>query len=272
MNSRRDTERKHYCNNCGNTGHSFNRCMEPITSLGVITYRYNPKRNAFEYIMINRKDSLGFVDLIRGKYNVHNIMYLRNIINEMTLNEKDMILNKPFEDLWAYMWNFRNISNRYKNEYDHSYKKYMFLKQGIDTTHGIYRLSDLIQDSDTKWCEPEWGFPKGRRNYKESDIHTAMREFEEETGIRCKHIQILKNVSTFDENFTGSNYKSYRSRYFVAHMPYNENIEFCKQDCEVSRIGWFTIDECMMKIRDNHQEKKDILDRIHKMICTHTIV
>ena len=32
-------------------------------------------------------------------------------------------------------------------------------------------LKDLINESITNWIEPEWGFPKGKRKIKESDIN-----------------------------------------------------------------------------------------------------
>jgi 8-oxo-dGTP pyrophosphatase MutT (NUDIX family) len=268
----RKSDKKYYCNNCGLVGHTFNRCSEPITSLGLIVYRFNPIKRSYEFIMINRKDSLGFVDLIRGKYNIHNIMYLQNIINEMTIEEKRMIENEPFENLWAYMWNFRNISSRYKSEYEHSLKKFETLKKGIDTTQGTFTLRMLLENSDTNWLEPEWGFPKGRRNYKETDLHTALREFEEETGIKPINVNILKNIMPYDENFTGSNYKSYRSRYFIAKIDYMNNVEFCKQDCEVRQIGWYTYKECVERIRSTNKEKLEMLDKIHQMLCKYTVM
>lgn len=268
----RKTDKKYYCNNCGLVGHTFSRCSEPITSLGLIVYRFNPMKKLYEFIMINRKDSLGFVDLIRGKYNIHNIMYLQNIINEMTIDEKLMIENEPFENLWAYMWNFRNVSSRYKSEYEHSFKKFETLKKGIDTTQGTFTLKMFLENSNTKWIEPEWGFPKGRRNYKETDLHTALREFEEETGIKPSNINILKNIMPYDENFTGSNYKSYRSRYFIANIDYTNNVEFCKQDCEVRQIGWYTYKECIQRIRNTNIEKIELLNKIHQMLCQYTII
>jgi hypothetical protein len=32
-----------------------------------------------------------------------------------------------------------------------------------------YTLNELIDASDPGWDEPEWGFPKGRRNPQEKD-------------------------------------------------------------------------------------------------------
>ena len=40
--------------------------------------------------------------------------------------------------------------------------------------------------------KPEWGFPKGRRNYQENDIDCATREWEEETGYSRNQIKMVK--------------------------------------------------------------------------------
>ena len=31
----------YFCNNCGKLGHTFNKCNYPITSLGIIAFRYS---------------------------------------------------------------------------------------------------------------------------------------------------------------------------------------------------------------------------------------
>ena len=65
------------------------------------------------------------------------------------------------------------------------------MQLGIVTTNGTYTLEDLIRASDTNWMNPEWGFPKGRRNYMEKDISAGIREFEEETGIHRQNMDII---------------------------------------------------------------------------------
>ena len=76
-----------FCNNCGKFGHNTNDCKMPITSIGIILFRYMDDK--LQYLMIRRKDSFGFVDFIRGKYGTNNDIYLRRIIDEMTISEKD---------------------------------------------------------------------------------------------------------------------------------------------------------------------------------------
>ena len=39
-----DTQ-KHLCNNCGNYGHLFYNCRKPITSFGIIAFKYSYNEN-----------------------------------------------------------------------------------------------------------------------------------------------------------------------------------------------------------------------------------
>jgi len=81
-----------FCNNCGKTGHSYNQCSKPITSNGVIAFTKSGK--SVKYLLICRKDTLGYVEFLRGKYPLYNKEYIQNIINEMTVQEKANLLQK----------------------------------------------------------------------------------------------------------------------------------------------------------------------------------
>ena len=63
-----------------------------------------------------------------------------------------------------------------------SREKFNSLKVGIKLQSNEYNLESLINECENNWNEPEWGFPKGRRNFQEKDLTCALREFEEETG------------------------------------------------------------------------------------------
>ena len=91
-------ENHNYCNNCGKIGHMYNQCKMPITSIGVIVYRIN--NNNLEYLMIRRKETLGFIDFIRGKYSLQNKDYILNMFKQMTINEKELLLITDFDTLW----------------------------------------------------------------------------------------------------------------------------------------------------------------------------
>ena len=79
-----------FCNNCGKTGHLYHTCKKPITSSGVICVHKESHLN--KYLIICRKDTLGYVDFVRGKYPIYNKTYIQNLFNEMTIQEKHFLL------------------------------------------------------------------------------------------------------------------------------------------------------------------------------------
>ena len=251
------------CNNCGKQGHSFHQCRLPITSYGVIVFRRCDE--GIQYLMLRRKDSFGYIDFIRGKYSIYNIYQIQNIINEMSLEEKQRLLNEPFDELWKNMWGETSIS-QYKNEEISSRKKMDLIKLGVIINNKIITLEDIIKQSTTEWSETEWEFPKGRRNYKEKDIDCALREFEEETGIDSSKLTIVENLLPFEEIFIGTNHKSYKHKYFLAFMNSQDDYLNNYQITEVSKLEWKSFDKCLEAIRPYNLEKKNLITNINKVL------
>tara|TARA_B110000259_G_scaffold106210_1_gene121806 strand:+ start:206 stop:1021 length:816 start_codon:yes stop_codon:yes gene_type:complete len=258
-----------FCNNCGKNGHAFHQCKHPITSIGVIAFREGKQGNK-EYLMIRRKDTLGFVDFMRGKYQTHNKFYLLNIIDEMTNQEKQSLLTNSFDELWAGLWG-HNVGIQYRSEERISREKMETLKYGVINGGCRYSLSSLIEESSTNWNEPEWGYPKGRRNYKENDISCALREFEEETGYSKKSMLIINNIIPFEEVFTGSNYKSYKHRYYVGMIANDIEPKTHFQTTEVSMLDWKTYEEVLLALRPYNLEKKDVIRRVKELLDKYTL-
>lgn len=253
------------CNNCGKQGHLFHQCKLPVISYGIILFR--PSLNGLQFLMLRRKDSFGYIDFIRGKYSPYNIDHIQSIINEMSIYEKEKILNETFDNLWKNMWG--NVSNlQYRSEEFTSSKKFEIIKSGIILDNIKITLKDIVEKSNTKWTETEWEFPKGRRNYQEKDIDCAIREFEEETGITKSDISIIENVVPFEEIFIGTNHKSYKHKYFLAYF----NEKCCEnnlenyQKSEVSKLEWKTFDKCLESIRPYSLEKKQLITNINKVL------
>lgn len=251
------------CNNCGKQGHSFHQCKLPITSYGVVVFRSSTI--GLQFLMIRRKDSFGYIDFIRGKYSPYNIYQIQNIVNEMSIQEKQRILTEPFMKLWNEMWSDTSNS-QYKNEEQLSSKKLELIREGVIVNNNIITLSNIVNSSTTHWNETEWEFPKGRRNYKEKDLDCALREFEEETGISARKINIIENVLPFEETFIGTNYKSYKHKYFLAYMREPEEYLNNFQISEVSKLEWKSIDECLEAIRPYNLEKKELISNINKVL------
>lgn len=251
-----------HCGNCGRGGHIFHQCKMPIMSLGIVAFTKD-SGGVLRFLMIRRKNTLGFMDFIRGKYSMYNKEYLMNLLNEMTVEEKTDILENDFHYLWKKLWS--NQSGQYKLEEEASLEKFNALRAGIMTHIDTYTLADLVHESSTQWEEAEWGFPKGRRNMYEKDIECALREFSEETGYISN--DIIENIQPFEEIFMGSNYRSYKHKYFLMFM---KNIEIAKQyavdNNEVSKVEWKTYEECLSYIRPYNLEKKRVFQDIHQCL------
>jgi 8-oxo-dGTP pyrophosphatase MutT (NUDIX family) len=269
-----------YCNNCGKPGHLYHQCKMPITSIGLIVFRNKPKEdvdsaNQVQYLMICRKDTLGYIDFMRGKYSVSNKDYLMNMLKQMTVSEKERIKNCTFDQLWNSIWGNEEISMQYKSEEAVSKDKFNILKNGVVVKSEYYNLETMIETSneETAWEEPEWGFPKGRRNYQEKDYVCAIREFTEETGYQSSQIHNIKNLLPFEEMFMGSNYKAYKHKYYLTCMSFRNSLIMKPfERSEVSKMEWKTYEECMELIRPYNLEKKRLLTNIHNTITQFSIV
>ena len=258
-----------YCNNCGKQGHIYNQCKMPITSVGVISFRVIQKK--IEFLMIRRKDTLGFIDFMRGKYFVNNKFYILNMLKQMTQEEKERLRTLEFDEIWNQIWGDNRISSQYRYEENLSKTKFNSLRVGVSCNHSSYNLITLIDESNAymNWDEPEWGFPKGRRNYQENDYNCALREFQEETGIDKSHLTVIQNIAPYEETFTGSNYKSYKHKYFLTFIENTEPIDMNNfETSEVSCMEWMSYDRCMQVIRPYNLEKLDIIYNINQMLLS----
>jgi len=259
-----------FCNNCGKQGHLYHQCKRPITSVGLITFRIH--NNKIQFLMICRKNSLGFVDFMRGKYKIFSLLHLNNLINEMTNFEKKSLLENNFKTLWQGLWG-EFVGMQYRGEESISRDKFSVIVDGAELKNGKrYNLKTLIQKSSTNWECPEWEFPKGRRNYQENDLNCALREFEEETGYSKQDIKIVQNVIPFEEVYTGSNFKSYKHKYFIGMIGKDTKPIQEFQKSEVSKILWLTLEECCDAIRPYHLEKKDMIRKIHKTLEKYRLI
>jgi hypothetical protein len=126
----------------------------PITSNGIVAFRVNPSGQK-EYLMICRKETLGFVDFVRGKYSVYNKDYIKNMICQMTITEKQMLLENKFDDLWKHVWGEKENASTYNNEENISRDKFNQLQKGVLIKNETHDLKHLVESDKTSWQEPE---------------------------------------------------------------------------------------------------------------------
>jgi len=255
------------CVNCGGIGHSFRDCKSPVMSYGVVAVKIVdglPK-----YLLIQRRDSMSYVEFLRGKYRSDDNVYITLLIAGMTADEHKRLLSQPFDMLWTNLWNSQN-NRQYRNEYELARRQYEALKNTGDTYGKL--LAVYIEENKSIWSTPEWGFPKGRRNSYETPLTCAIREFTEETGLAKKTIHFVKDIDAYVEQYVGTNGITYKQTYFLAtctedvsaHLETSNRI----MTREVGDISWLSYDEALARIRTTNPEKRAMLTRIHSDVTT----
>jgi 8-oxo-dGTP pyrophosphatase MutT (NUDIX family) len=132
----------------------------------------------------------------------------------------------------------------------------------------------LIKESKNKWVSPEWGFPKGRKNTKETNLECARREFAEETGYTYKDYSLVKKKREpviFKEIFEATNGVWYSHIYYLARMDktvHTPEVDMTNevQAGEVKDIGWFGVEEAFKMIRGYDIKKKEVLASVYRYL------
>ena len=273
-----------YCINCGKNGHNNKECSEPIISCGIICFmidnipiknierylfnkyieieEYNYKNlnyidkidlnnNNIKFLLIQRRHSFSFVDFMRGKYDKKNIEKLKKIFSLMSKDEVLDIKLNTFEYLWEKLW-LKKI-NTHQKEFIISKNKFNYLKN-----------NNIIDDFNTDYDYPEWGFPKGRRNRYENNIQCANREFIEESSLN--KYTLFHRLNHIEETFIGSNNVSYKNIYYIAGTDENQinKIENMIYDTfEIGKIGWFSLNEILKLLRPYDLSKIDLINQLN---------
>jgi 8-oxo-dGTP pyrophosphatase MutT (NUDIX family) len=253
LNNDRFNFKPHLCRNCGLTGHIYKNCPHPIMSFGIICYKIED--NDTKFLMIQRKDSLSFMEFIRGKYDIINLDYIKQLLLNMTISERNMIITCSFDEIWNYLWfqNENSISNKNNKEFYESKTKF-------NTLNDTNFLKNYILSIKSIFNEQEWGFPKGRRKIKENDLDCAVREFYEETRIINNDIQVITDILPFEEIFFGTNGVMYKHVYFIAKLKNNNiNIKIdnncLEQVREIRAIKWYNYNEVLSHIKCYNTER-----------------
>ncbi len=284
------------CVKCGNDGHVFRDCTGPATSYGIIAFRqathtaqegpviqqdtprcalhthqapdrilvHNPayklsRTHNLHYLMVQRKDTMGYIDFIRGKWPEHDEptkqKLLRTYLQEMTCAERTRLLTLDFDSLWDLMWT------------DHSSR--IYINDGLEAKvkYETLDIPRLLAATMCCWTEQEYGFPKGRKRMLESYLDSAKREFLEETGYGEHQYRILSE-KPWEEVFIGTNGLAYRHIYYVAEMLSDEQpcvpMSEIQRDGEISNMAWFTYEQCEKVIRPYDVAKKDLIATVHR--------
>ena len=311
MSSSYRKHKKVYCCNCGKLGHIYRNCKEPITSFGIISYKYDsemerilidmvkagqhPHRvreilkdslsDNIQLLMIRRKDTFGYVEILRGRYSLNNTTLLQRFFNIMTEEERVRLQTYSFDKLWTNFWMVGQLSgyvasHKSIKEYNISKKKFEILSDGIEDEEGhVVSIRSLSEKCTYHFTEPEWGFPKGRKNIKESSRSCAIREFYEETNVDRMDYKLIMDLDPIEEIFIGTNNLRYKHVYYVSQYTGGGDVYIDRKNVnqvsEISDIRWLSWKDGIDILRPYNIEKKRIIrvviDRIIRYMMNRII-
>jgi len=221
------------------------------------------------YLLIQRRDSLGYVEFLRGKYKLDNPDYIALLLNGMTADERQRLITNGFDKLWENLWNSQN-TRQYRNEYETAKRHFETLRTTGDIKGKL--LHSYVLGALTEWPSPECGFPKGRRSLGETELACAIREFSEETGLSKSILHVCSGMDSYVEQYIGSNGITYKQVYFLAVC--KADIEASVQTSnkvmvrEVGNIGWFQFEEALAHLRITNAEKRAVLVKLNSDITS----
>lgn len=294
------------CSNCGKKNHIYKDCKEAIISLGIILVKTNIESNKIieklssiktidintmgiracnmadienfskisnqiEFLMIRRKNTLGYIEFMRGRYAIDNYDGIAYLFQQMTREEINKIATMNFEELWDDFWGDPMRKKLLEVEYIKSKTKFEKLK----SNEGELGLNFYVENIIPAWDEAEWGFPKGRRNRFEENLDCAKREFEEESGFTKDDYEVLDKIPPFIEEFIGTNGVRYKHIYYIGiAKSLREPLiseENKHQIGEIGAIRYFNYNESIKIIRPYHVARKKLVNKLYMFLIDNII-
>lgn len=193
-------------------------------------------KGRFQVLMIQKRYTYQYNQFVHGHYNHKDDKQLIAIFSKMTLAEKVIICGLNFSFIWHHVWIGKAFNaNSYmmlKTKFEHAFLS--------DCGH---RLIGLLKEASQG--ELVWEMPKGRPSTRgEPILQCAVREFEEETGIRPTQYRVFGDSMVYSHSDEGV---KYTNTYFLAFEtePILQQIRFELQSQvdEISDIKWMSLEK-----------------------------
>lgn len=286
------SRKKQYCSNCNKYGHPNKECNEPITSAGIICINiqdnlgqslldnridttsedigfFNYQRlsninkikkykNKINFLLVQRKHSLNYINFIRGIYNENDYNQIEKIFGLMSNDEIKNIKKNNFDYLWNTLWEKTAKKKIFQKEFNNSKEKFIKIKDN--------GYIDKLAMIGSQYDSPEWEFPKGRKNINETNYECAIREFSEETGINNDSYLILDNVNSIHDDFIGTNNINYKHIFYISLIKNsdikNNSNNNIKSKNEINKFKFCNWTEALSLFRPYHTNKINILNKV----------
>lgn len=129
----------------------------------------------------------------------------------------------------------------------------------------IYKKDSAVQFLMICHIDGHWSFPKGGKEDGESDIETAMRELEEETGItKC---QLLIDQEFFEQySWTRESVVIDKTVKFFVGLVDSKEIKI--QESEITDYRWADYSEALKLA--THPEAKKLIEEVYNSVIRET--
>ncbi len=202
-------------------------------SIGIILVNKSMNKVLF----IQKRCTYAFHDFVIGRYKKSDTYQMSKMFSQMKLQEKIVIKSLNYTHMWYNLYLYdTNGSN-----YTYCYKKFKTNFLDNDTTLLLHLINTTGYIND-----PIYEFPKGHKKTKdEPNILTAMREVQEETGIKQNQYKIIPHKKLVNVIKDGD--IRYLTIYYIAHMLVDVNpvidINSWEQYIEILAIKWLSLSE-----------------------------
>tara|TARA_B110000263_G_scaffold227908_1_gene220585 strand:+ start:1608 stop:2393 length:786 start_codon:yes stop_codon:yes gene_type:complete len=206
-----------------------------IKSYGILCF--NKINNELKCLLVKRKYTYAFFHFVMCNY-VFTKKNIIKLLNNITIDEKRLIIEFDFDKLWNKLWfeksSFNNII--------YSKTKKLYQLNILNNKKQI--ISEINNSKNLKDAEANiWTIPKGRKNkVNENKLLVAIREFNEETSFVKNDYYLNFN---FKKNYILDN--KYKIIYYIAIYKNNMkiNIDYTNINLlnEVNGINWFSLNE-----------------------------
>jgi len=148
-------------------------------SYGILLF--TGEEEARRYLIIQNRDTEAFIYFFLA-WNMEkwNDAYMVKVVRNFSRDELNRLLFYPFDILYTDLY-VNHKKGTFQKQYDRAQSNY----------HYFHSRSDWIKIClNIQTMEIRWGFSKGRIEEDENPERCAVRELEEETGIKASQFQI----------------------------------------------------------------------------------
>ncbi len=110
-----------------------------------------------------------------------------------------------------------------------------------------------------------WNFPKGHFEVGETSLEAALREVEEETGIRKSELRMMQGFRAYEKFYFQRGEEKIHDT-VILYLAETHKAEVKISTREHSGFGWFTYEDAVKTVGKKYQGVKRILKQAHDFL------